>query len=233
MLISYTETDRQSVGNNEVYEMRKEAEVRKNEIIDAADELFNQKGFDGTSTNDILEKVGIARGTLYHHFKSKEEIMDALIERYSNRLLGAAQAIATDKSIPVVERLIRAVMALNLSGGSSDEIMAHIHKPQNALMHQKVQKIIFNRVPPILTEIIEDGMKQGIFHTPYPYECMEMLVVYATAVFDGDMVTLTDEERMSRIFAFIHNIESLLGAESGSLKQTLTIFGLDAGSDHE
>lgn len=74
MLISYTETDRQTVGNNEVYEMRKEAEVRKNEIIDAADELFNQKGFDGTSTNDILEKVGIARGTLYHHFKSKRRL---------------------------------------------------------------------------------------------------------------------------------------------------------------
>ena len=54
--------------------MRKEAEVRKNEIIDAADELFSQKGYDGTSTNDIIEKVGIARGTLYHHFKSRKRL---------------------------------------------------------------------------------------------------------------------------------------------------------------
>ena len=52
--------------------MRKESEERRNEILDAVDELFGQKGFDGTSTNDILEKVGIARGTLYYHFKSKE-----------------------------------------------------------------------------------------------------------------------------------------------------------------
>jgi AcrR family transcriptional regulator len=57
----------------------KEAEERRNEILDAADELFGQKGFDGSSTNDILEKVGIARGTLYYHFKSKKDIMDALI----------------------------------------------------------------------------------------------------------------------------------------------------------
>ena len=49
----------------------KEAEERRNEILDAADELFGQKGFDGTSTNDILEKVKIARGTLYYHFKSQ------------------------------------------------------------------------------------------------------------------------------------------------------------------
>lgn len=51
----------------------KEAEVRKNEILDVAEDLFAVRGFDGTSTNDILEKAGIARGTLYYHFKSKEE----------------------------------------------------------------------------------------------------------------------------------------------------------------
>lgn len=213
--------------------MRKEAEERKNEIIDAADELFSQKGYDGTSTNDIIEKVGIARGTLYHHFKSKEDIMDALIERYSDRLLGAAQEIAEDRSIPVVERLIRVVMAMNLSGERSNEIMEHIHKPQNALMHQKIQKVIFNEVPPILTEIIREGIEQGIFNTSFPYECMEMVVIYATAVFDGDMVTLTDEERLSRMFAFICNVERLLGAESGSLMDILKVFGTGDKSNNE
>ena len=64
----------------------KEAEERRNEILDAADMLFADKGFDNTSTSDILEKVGIARGTLYYHFKSKEDILDALIDRY-NRFL--------------------------------------------------------------------------------------------------------------------------------------------------
>lgn len=213
--------------------MRKEAEARKNEILDAADELFGQKGFDGTSTNDILEKVGIARGTLYHHFKSKEDIMDALIERYNVRLLGAAQEIAADKSIPVVERIIRVVMALNISGGNSKEIMEHIHKPQNALMHQKIQKVIVNGVPPILAEIIREGIEQGMFNTPFPYECMEMVVIYANAVFDGDMVTLTNEERFSRMLAFICNVERLLGAESGSLMDTLKMFGTGDGSNDE
>ncbi|GAA0135210.1 TetR/AcrR family transcriptional regulator [Paenibacillus sp. YSY-4.3] len=205
----------------------KNAEERRNEILDAADELFALKGFDGTSTNDILEKVGIARGTLYHHFKSKEDIMDALIERYSDRLLGAAKEVAADKSLPVVERIIRVVMALNISGGSSKEIMEHIHKPQNALMHQKIHKVIINGVPPILTEIIREGIAQGMFNTPYPYECMEMVVIYANTVFDDDMVALTDEERLSRMLAFICNVERLLGAESGSLRDTLKMFGMN------
>ncbi|MBD2868949.1 TetR/AcrR family transcriptional regulator [Paenibacillus arenilitoris] len=202
----------------------KTAEVRRNEILDAADELFSQKGFDGTSTNDILEKVEIARGTLYYHFKSKEHIMDALIERYSVRLLGAAQEIAKDKSIPVVERIIRVVMALNLSGGSSKEIMEHIHKPQNALLHQKIQRVIINGVTPILAGIIREGTQQGLFNTPYPYECMEMIVVYSNTVFDDDLVSMTNEERASRVQALVVNAERLLGAERGSLMSVMQMF---------
>ncbi|RJG26541.1 TetR/AcrR family transcriptional regulator [Paenibacillus thiaminolyticus] len=204
----------------------KKADERRNEILDAADELFGQKGFDGTSTNDILERVGIARGTLYHHFKSKEDIMDALIERYSVRLLGAAQEIAADKSIPVVARIIGVVMALNISGGSSSkEIMEHIHKPQNALMHQKIQRVIINGVTPILTGIIREGIEQGLFSTPFPYECMEMVVTYANTVFDDDMVQMTNEERASRMQAFVFNAERLLGAQSGSLMNVMQMFG--------
>ncbi|MDQ0177313.1 TetR/AcrR family transcriptional regulator [Bacillus chungangensis] len=202
----------------------KKAEERRNEILDAADELFGQKGFDGTSTNDILEKVGIARGTLYYHFKSKEDIMDALIERYTVLILGAAKEVAADKSIPINERIIRVVMALNISGGNGKEIIEHIHKPQNALMHQKIQKVIINGVPPILTEIIREGIEQGLFSTPYPYECMEMVVAYTNTVFDNDMVIMTNEELASRIQAFVFNVERLLGVESGSLTYMMKMF---------
>ncbi len=50
----------------------KDADQGKNEILDAAEHLFGTKGFDKTSTTDILNETGIARGTLYYHFKSKE-----------------------------------------------------------------------------------------------------------------------------------------------------------------
>ena len=113
----------------------KEAEERRNEILDAADILFGQKGFDATSTNDILEKVGIARGTLYYHFKSKEDILDALIKRYQEQIINAARAIAADKSISVPVRIIKVIRAMNVSQGSAKELKEQMHKPQNALMH--------------------------------------------------------------------------------------------------
>jgi len=205
--------------------MRKDPMERRNEILDAADELFSIKGYDGTSTSDILEKVGIARGTLYHHFKSKENIMDALIERYGLRLLGAAKAIAADKRLPVDERIIRTVMSMKISGGSSQEIMEHIHKPQNALMHQKIQKLIINGLTPIMAGIIIEGVEQGLFETPYPYQCTEMLVTYANIVFDDDLVDMTNEERDVRMQAFIFNAERMLGVKSGSLMHIIQMFG--------
>lgn len=211
----------------------KEAGERRNEILDAADKLFGQKGFDNTSTNDILEKVGIARGTLYYHFKSKEDIMDALIERYTVILLGAAHEIALDKNIPVHERIIQVVKALNISGTGSSEIMEHIHKPQNALMHQKIQKVIIRGVPPIMTGIIKEGIEQGIFHTPYPYECMEMLVAYTNAVFDSDMVDMTKEEREVRIQALVFHIERLLGVKNGSFHYGRQLFDNRRAEENE
>ena len=205
----------------------KNPEERKNEILDAADKLFTQKGFDGTSTNDILEAVGIARGTLYYHFKSKEDIMDSLIDRYSTSLLTRAKEVADNKSIPVYERIVQTVMALNMNHVSGKEIIEHIHKPQNALMHFKAQKAILNGLTPILTEIIKEGIKQGLCTTPYPYEAIEMLVVYTNTVFDGNMIDLTDEDRILRVKAFVFHTERLLGVERGTLSLAHEIFERD------
>ena len=93
----------------------KEAEERKEEILDAAEKLFAAKGFDNTSTGDILDAVGIARGTLYYHFKSKEEILDGVIGRITSRLIENAGEIVRKKELPVLERLTKVILSLNVS----------------------------------------------------------------------------------------------------------------------
>lgn len=204
----------------------KEADERKNEILDAANALFSQKGFDGTSTADILDKVGIARGTLYYHFKSKEEIMDALIERSTAICLRAAQN-AAKQTMPVIDRIVSVILSINMKKEFGEEMLLHMHNPQNALMHQKTQKLLLKNLTPILTDIIQDGIRQGEFKTPFPYECMEMVLTYATIAFDDDnTIELNEESKQSRIKAFIFNVERLLGAQSGSFTPAMMrIFG--------
>ena len=108
----------------------KEAEERKKEILDIAEQLFIEKGFDNTSTNDILREIGIARGTLYYYFKSKEEILDAVIDRITNQLVEKSKEIFDQKSkqkkltafIYNLERL------LHIEQGSIHELILSCHK---------------------------------------------------------------------------------------------------------
>ncbi|HVZ32407.1 MAG TPA: TetR/AcrR family transcriptional regulator [Polyangiaceae bacterium] len=60
-------------------------------IVQAADDLFYRRGFERTSFADIAEAVKISRGNFYHHFKSKDDILDAVVAR---RLVGTRQMLA-------------------------------------------------------------------------------------------------------------------------------------------
>lgn len=201
----------------------KEAAVRRNEILDAAEELFVTKGFDATSINDILERVGVARGTLYYHFKSKEEILNAMIERMTETLLKKAGQIAGQKDKPVLQRLTETMLALNVDSELGHAIMEQVHKPQNALMHQKMQEGLLKGVVPLFAGLIEEGIAQGICQTDYPAEAAEMLLVYSNTAFDALAEGSRDEQRIA---AFIYHMERVLGMSQGSMREViLPIFG--------
>ena len=57
-------------------------QIRINEILDAAETLFYERGYQPTMISDIVRKIGVAQGTFYYYFTSKEEIVVALINRH-------------------------------------------------------------------------------------------------------------------------------------------------------
>lgn len=194
----------------------KSAEERKNEILDVAEQLFVEKGFDNTSTNDIINEIGIARGTLYYHFKSKEDILDTIVERIRREKIAEAAAIVADRKIPILERLTGSVLALNIEGEVGVEVLEQIHKPQNALLHQKIQERIVNGVAPVIAKLIEEGNTAGIFDTKYPLEAVEMILTYSSTAFD-ELAELSPAEIEKKSKAFIYHTERILGAEEDSL----------------
>lgn len=206
----------------------KEAKERKNEILDVAERLFETRGFDHTSTNDILEETGIARGTLYYHFKSKEELLDAMVERMTERLIVRAKEIAARKDVPVLQRFTRMMLALHAGGSIDQEILEQVHKPPNALMHQKIQQQLLTEITPLLVALIEEGTAQGICHTEYPLEVAEMTFLYANVVFD-DLAEYGTEDKQRKIEAFIHNLERLLGMGQGSMREAVMPVFRDSG----
>lgn len=197
----------------------KEAEERKNEILDEAAALFAKKGYDGTSIGDILEKVGVARGTLYYHFRSKEEILDALVERISNSIIANAKKAAGNKEHSVVDRIVETVSCLKPQSEIGDEILEQVHKPQNALMHQKMELIMIKGAIPVIAELIAEGVEEKTFNTKYPLNVAELLIGYSLTFFDENFEQ-TEEELRTRVKAFIYNAERVpLGAKEGSLEK--------------
>lgn len=198
----------------------KEAKERKKEILDVAERLFCTRGYDNTSTNDILAEIGIARGTLYYYFASKEEILDAMIDRVIDEIVRKAGRISMDESMPVLERLTKTVLAANVDTDTGNMILEQVHKPQNALMHQKMQKRLLDSLTPFFVKMIKDGIAQGIMRTDYPEETIEMTLMYSNSVFD-DAIDYTEEEKQKKVLGFIYNVETMLHMEAGSLLEAM------------
>ena len=198
----------------------KDAAERRNEILDVAERLFCTRGYDQTSTNDILAEIGIARGTLYYHFSSKEDILDAMIDRILDEIVRRASQIALDGSIPVLERMTQTILASNVDTKTGDMIVEQMHKPQNALMHAKMQERLLKQLIPVFTKLIEDGISQGLMQTDDPENTIEMLLLYSNTVFD-DAIAYSEKEKKKKVLAFISNTELLLHMEKGSLLEAM------------
>ena len=198
----------------------KSAEKRKSEILDVAEQLFAEKGFDNASTNDIINRIGIARGTLYHHFKSKEEILDAIVERMTREKILQAEKIIENKNIPILERLTLSYLSLNVDSKAGAEVLEQMHKPQNALLHQKMQESVISGIVPLMEKLITEGNESGIFDTKYPANAAEMIITYSNTAFD-DLAGLTLDEMQRKRIAFIYHTERILGAKEGSLEAAI------------
>jgi AcrR family transcriptional regulator len=195
----------------------KKREERKNEILDIGAQLFTSHGYDAVSVQQILDAAGIAKGTFYYYFTSKESVMDGIINRYTDMFVAAAKAIAENPSLSISQKLSQAISALKMKEPQGLGIIEEMHKPQNALMHQKMLAAFTQRISPVLSRIIRAGIKEELFDCPYPDETVEMLMIYAQVIFDSGITTMTEAETERRRQAFLYNSSRLFGLEPDSL----------------
>ncbi|MDO4500999.1 MAG: TetR/AcrR family transcriptional regulator [Erysipelotrichaceae bacterium] len=198
----------------------KEGKERRKEILDVSERLFCVNGYDNTSTNDILAEIGIARGTLYYHFKSKEDILDGIIERIIDGIERKVAAVALNEKMPVLERFTKVVLSANVDNEVGNMILEQVHKPQNALMHQKMEESLLNAIAPYFVKVIKDGIKEGIMKSDYPEEVIEMTLSYANKTFD-DTIDYPEDLKLKKVQAFIRNSELLLQMKEGSLYEAM------------
>ncbi len=203
----------------------KDGEVRRQEILVAARELFVKKGYEQTSVNDILKIVDIAKGTFYYYFASKAEVLEAIILDIVEEGAKRAEMILKDKSIPLVNRIMMAIMAQAPEFEGSDMIKEELHKVENAKLEQLYLRAMLRRMTPVLQEPISEGIDRDIFHMEYPTECIESILLLGHMMFDCDVFQWKMEDYPRKIHAFLCNVEKMLGTKEGELKEFLRMFG--------
>lgn len=192
--------------------------TKKDQILDTSLQLFMKKGFDATSISDILSQLDIARGTLYYHFESKEAIMDAIIERLLNQVLEKIEKLMTNNSLSQAEKFMGFFTSINLTQLTGDEeIVDYFNQPQNALFHEKSNRLLIKKLSPVLAQIISEGMESWLFDTPYPAETAELILVGITGFVDSKDSPVEENQTNRRMESFLYNAARMLGMSQSGL----------------
>src|SRR5690606_13134821 len=93
-----------------------------------------------------------------------------------------------------------------------------------AEMHQKSLVETILQLTPVLTEVVQQGIDEGLFQTPYPQETVEFLLVSSQFLFDEGIFQWQPEELRLKVKAFTHMVETMLGAAKGTFDYIPVIF---------
>ncbi|EGQ74899.1 TetR/AcrR family transcriptional regulator [Actinomyces sp. oral taxon 448] len=186
------------------------AAARQEQILDAARRLFLTKGYEATTIEDVLTAVGIAKGTLYHHFPGKEAILDAIVLRTVDAIVQRAQA-AADGPQPATTRFL-AVVGAARAPQEDIELAQQIRATGNLRLHVLAMTETWTRLVPILTRLVEEGAAAGELSTTDPRGSVEVILSAGLTMLDGGLFPSVDDDDTSerRQDALMHAFTLLL-----------------------
>ena len=207
----------------------KSPDERRSELIACAQRLFFSEGYESTSVRDIVDEVGVAKGTFYYYFDSKQAVLEALVTDLSAQKHALFQAIVADETINAVQKWRRAVQVagdwkLERKAGLI-AILRAMQKDENALLQHKLATRSAETGAPEMAKIIAQGVEEGVFETAYVAESAEIVYAVETAFAESLAGIFLHPDDYSNPTALIRRkfaaaqtaIERVLGAAPGSL----------------
>ena len=142
----------------------KDPQVRMAEILDATEELFYARGYHETAISDIVKSIGVAQGTFYYYFKSKEEILEALISRQMSRFLSETEKIVLAEEINPLQKLELFVQTTFHTIRYKDGLLFEfLFDDQHLHLVDKLSRQGKELLMPLLLKIIEEGEQKKAF----------------------------------------------------------------------
>lgn len=188
----------------------KKGEKRKQELLKIAYDMFLSRGYENTSVDEIIAEAQIAKGTFYYYFPSKEQLLEAVIDMMIESEAETVRRII-GSDLPVPQKIVAVITSVK-PAESEQPIQDALMRPENVLMHDRIRKKLIEVIVPLLSEVIEEGVGQGIFACDHIPERVRMLLVISNATFNERTFTERD------IAVFIDMTEKLLGADQGTMR---------------
>ena len=202
--------------------------VRRDAFLDAAEALMRARGWESVTVQDILDATGASKGAFYHYFGSKEDVLEAVIDRMTAAALVVVGPIASDPDLAAPAKL----QAVFTTAGTwktarSDLLLAFMrswYSDENDRVRVRVARAGAARLTPVFASIIRQGTDEGAFTPTSPEYAAGILV----ALFNGSsdaigrlvvdrqdgLVAYAEVERFMR--AYEEAIERILGLRPGS-----------------
>lgn len=143
-------------------------ETRRAEIVTAATAAFAERGIAHTAVSDIVKAAGIAQGTFYLYFTSKDDVVVAAAERMGDVMVdGIERAVAVpDRS--AIDKFLALLDQLSDSTSDSDssELIEIMHREGNRALHDRLAEQLRPRLVSIIERIIDQGLAEGVFAVP-------------------------------------------------------------------
>ena len=208
---------------------KEEYEIRRNEILDAAQRLVFTKGYQQMSVQDILAEVKISKGAFYHYFESKQALLEALIERMAKQVIQLLIPIVQDEHLTATEKLLQVFeVAARWKTDRKEYLLTLVnvwYADNNAVLRQKAQAAVLPQITPLITPILRQGISEGVFHTAYPDQLSGIIFSVLQSFGDTLVALIVQQELTSEALQCLESLaashqdamERILGANPGSL----------------
>jgi AcrR family transcriptional regulator len=195
----------------------KDPEERRQELVQTAYELFKEKGYDNVNVSDIVGKVGVAQGTFYYYFKTKLDVLNAVIDLHMQYYAAAIEAIANDPSLTPMEKVQAAIVSSKRTDESERSILELLNSNESFVTHKKFMAEMRMVAPP-MAKIVEEGVRAGVFKMNNPRETVELMLYMWGCMEDALKLSRDQDEYHRKVQAAEDIMAKVLGIESGKVK---------------
>jgi AcrR family transcriptional regulator len=145
--------------------MSTRSDATKRKLFDAAMELIGERGFTDASVDEIVDRAGVAKGTVYYHFAGKAELVEALIADRMKPLADSfreAAAVNSDDPAGAIEAIVRAELEFLLEHKSFSKLLLTEMWREDRVW-RKTLVLFRNELMTVIRDVIEQGVASGVF----------------------------------------------------------------------